>query len=266
MLEHLSVSQLDMFFRCGEQYRRRYLEGEKIPPGISARIGTGVHKAAEVNSIAKIRTGEDMPLDSVQDCAAEAYDKALREGVFFAPDEVSGARKAMAEGKDSAVALATLYRKELAPTLNPKFVEEKIYLDLETVPLPVLTVLDLYTEDEALHDLKTSSKKWTDDKARSSNQPTAYREAIRQATGSYPQEILFDVLVNNKKPILQTLSTNRTQADTIILAKKFNLMLAAIKAGIFHPAEAGSWACSPKFCGYWFTCPYIPEHKKVLPK
>jgi hypothetical protein len=48
-----------MFQRCGEQYRRRYLENEIIPPGISARIGSGVHKAAEINFRAKIQTGED---------------------------------------------------------------------------------------------------------------------------------------------------------------------------------------------------------------
>ena len=87
MIDRLSVSQLDMFARCGEQYRRRYIEGEIVPPGIAARIGTGVHKAAETNWREKMRTGRDMPLDAVQDCAAEAYHKALQDGVFFRSEE-----------------------------------------------------------------------------------------------------------------------------------------------------------------------------------
>lgn len=45
MFKYLSVSQLDTFTRCGEQFRRRFMEGECIPPGIAARIGSGVHKA-----------------------------------------------------------------------------------------------------------------------------------------------------------------------------------------------------------------------------
>ena len=71
MIKHLSISQLGMFQRCGEQWRRRYLDEEVFPPGIAARVGSGVHKAAEINFKSKMQTGEDMPLDAVQDAAAE---------------------------------------------------------------------------------------------------------------------------------------------------------------------------------------------------
>ena len=38
---HLSASQLNMIGRCGEQYRRRYVEGEKIPAAkINKKIAT----------------------------------------------------------------------------------------------------------------------------------------------------------------------------------------------------------------------------------
>jgi hypothetical protein len=262
VITHLSVSQLDMFQRCGEQYRRRYLEEEVIPPGIAARVGAGVHKAAEVNYRAKMQTGEDMPLDAVQDAAAGAYVKALQDGVFFSPEEAPRAKAAMGEGKDSAVALATVFRRDLAPGIKPALIEEKITIDLPGVPLPVFTVLDLYTADRTLHDLKTSGKKWPEGKAHTSHQPTAYREAVKAATGEYPNTLCFDVLVNTKTPALQTLATERNQGDTVALANHFRMMLAAISAGIFLPAEPGAWICSPKWCGYWFTCNYISLHRR----
>ena len=246
MIDHLSISQLDMFTRCGEQYRRRYVEGEVIPPGIAAHIGTGVHRAAEINWREKMRTGHDMPMDAIQDCAAEAYDKALQNGVFFAPDELSGATLAMSEGKDTAVSLATLFRHELAPAITP--------------------AMDLYTEDKTLRDLKTSSRKWNADKAHASNQPTAYREAIRQATGEYPAQLIFDVLIGSRTPALQSIATTRGEDDLTILARKFQLMCRAISAGIFQPAPPDHWCCSPRFCGYFFTCPHIPAHRKTLPR
>lgn len=262
MLTHMSVSQLDMFFRCGEQWRRRYIEEDIMPPGIAARVGTGVHKAAETNYLHKMQTGLDMELDAVQDCAADAYDAALQGGVFFAPDEVAGAKKAMAEGRDNAVALAKVFREKLAPQVKPALVEEKIIFELPDVDLPIVAILDCFTEDKALRDLKTAGKKWTEDKAHTSPQAAIYREAVKHRTGAYPQRIAFDVLVNGKTPILQTLQTERDTSDTLVVVRKFQTMLAAIRAGIFHPAEQGSWGCSPKFCGYWHSCPYISAFQK----
>ena len=265
MITNLSVSQLQMFQRCGEQYRRRYLEKEIVPPGIAARIGTGVHKAAEVNFKSKMLTGEDMPLDDFQDAAADAYHEAIMDGVFFAPDEISGAKIALAEGKDAAVALAGLYRREVAPTVIPELVEEKITLGLPGVPLPIVAVIDLYTKDKSLRDLKTSGKKWAEDKAHTSPQPTVYREAVKAATGDYPVGIRFDVLVRTKTPSLQILDTSRTDEDTAVLIKQFGVMVAAVNAGIFLPAAPDAWICGPKWCGYWFSCPYISNHRKRLP-
>ena len=262
MIKHLSVSQLGMFQRCNLQYRRRYLEGETIPPGIAAHVGSGVHKAAEINFKSKMQTGEDMHLDAVQDAAAEAYDKALSEGVFFAPDEVPGAKIAMAQGKDDAVSLATLFRNQLAPTITPALVEHRVTLVIPGVALPFVAILDCYTAEKKLRDLKTSGRKWADDKAHTSPQPTVYREAVKETTGEYPEELLFDVLVNNNAPVLQTIPTSRTEEDLQILTRKFQTMISAIRAGIFMPAEPGSWVCSPKWCGYWHTCEAIPAHRK----
>jgi hypothetical protein len=266
MITHLSVSQLGTFQRCGEQWRRRYIEEEVIPPGIAARIGTGVHKAAETNYKSKMQTGQDMPLDAVQDCAAEAYAKALQDGVFFAPEEASGAKLAMAEGKDTAVSLATLFHKQLAPQIIPALVEERITLEIPGVALPIMAILDLYTEDKALRDLKTTGKKWSDDKAHTSPQPTVYREAIREVTGEYPARLVFDVLVSTKTPVLQTIETVRADEDLQVLVRQFQIMTASIQAGIFPPAQADSWICSQKWCGYYFSCPHIPAHRKTMPK
>ena len=262
MINHLSISQLDMFGRCGEQYRRRYIEGEVIPPGIAARIGSGVHKGAEVNFRSKMQTGQDLPLDVIQDAAAEAYANELANGVFFSPEEASGARLAMAEGKDTVVSLTTLFRNELAPQIQPALVEEKVTIDLPGVDLPVVTILDCYTQSKTLRDLKTAGRKWPQDKADGSNQPTVYREAVRAVTGEYPESICFDVLVSTKTPALQTLPTVRTAEDLAILTHKFGIMVASVNSGIFPPAQPDHWCCSAKFCVYWSTCRYVSLHRR----
>jgi hypothetical protein len=265
MISHYSISQLQTFESCGERYRRRYPEGEIIPPAIPAHIGKGVHKAGEINYTGKLDSGEDMPLDAFKDAAAESYQRNIMEGVFFAPDEVSGAKLALAEGKDKTVALAALYRESVAPQVTPLLVEKKILIDLPGVPLPIMTVLDLYTADKSLRDIKTTSKKWAKGAEDASPQPTAYREAVKAFTGEEPESIQFDVLVSTAVPAYQPLPTKRTDEDTAILARHFVVMHNAITAGIFMPADPGFWGCSPKWCGYFMTCPYISIHRKRLP-
>ena len=72
MIAHLSVSQLGMFQRCGEQWRRRYLDEEVIPPGIAARVEArvgfvehddrriAVNRASQGDALA-LPTGEETP-------------------------------------------------------------------------------------------------------------------------------------------------------------------------------------------------------------
>lgn len=266
MLEHLSASQLTTFQMCGEKYRRRYIDGERAPSSIEAHIGKSVHKSVEVNFKSKVLSGEDLPLDAVQDAAAENYDKSLSSGVFVPPDELPGAKLAMAAGKDITVDLATLYRSGIAPKIQPVLVEERISIDLSGVELPVITVLDCYATDAVLHETKTSAKKWNEERVQASPQPPLYREAVNQITGSYPEKTVFDVLVKTKEPSAQQLEYVHGEEDLPILAKKFNLMLASIKAGIFLPAQPDHWCCSPKYCEFYFTCPHIPAHRKILPK
>jgi hypothetical protein len=53
----------------------------------------------------------------------------------------------------------------------------------------------------------------------------------------------------------QTMTATDTMYSALI--HKIQIFLKGLKAGIFLPAESGSWACSEKFCGYWSTCKYV---------
>ena len=55
---HLSISQLEMLSKCGEQYRRRYIEEEIIPPAVAMLVGRSVDKSVDENLIHKIQTDE----------------------------------------------------------------------------------------------------------------------------------------------------------------------------------------------------------------
>lgn len=266
MIAHISASQLNQFDRCGEQYRRRYVEGEIIPPGIAARVGTGSHKGAEVNHRAKMVTYKDEPLDVIQDAARDGYVHSIREGGVFVPaDQRPSAKQMIADGLDTVVALAKLYRDSLAPLIQPVLVEQDIYLAHPDLTIPYRGIIDVYTDGRWLPDLKTSEKKWAAGRADHEIQATLYWALIREKTGMPPLKLSFEVLAKSKMEH-QSNETTRTEEDFQLLVRKTQIFLNAVEQGIFLPAQPGSWICSPKYCGYWWTCPHIPSHRKVLPK
>jgi hypothetical protein len=265
MIEAITQSMINMFERCSEQFRRRYIEDEITPPGIAARIGTGLHKGAEVNHRAKLVTGQDEPLSVVQDAARDEYVRKVQEGVFFSVDEVSTARKKVAEGVDTTVRLAKLYRESLAPTVQPKLVEQRIEIEVSGLAIPLAGTVDLVTVENNWHDIKSADKKWPDGRADKELQPTLYRELVHGLVGEYPSHLFFDIFTKSKMEH-HHIETTRTDADFQILVNHVQIMLKMIAAGIFPPAKPDSWWCNRSWCGYWWSCSYIPNHRKVMPK
>jgi len=119
-METITQSMLGMFLRCPQQFERRYLWGEIIPPGIAARRGSATHKAAQLNHEQKLHTQEDLPVGDLQDAARDHYVKLIQdEGVFIPKDQIAEKDSLLAKGLDAAIRLTTLYRESLARPFSP---------------------------------------------------------------------------------------------------------------------------------------------------
>lgn len=254
MLTSIHQSHLGMFLRCAAQFERRYILGEIIPPGIAARRGSATHKAAEINHLQKLNTREDLPVDTLQDVARDHYIKLVKEeGVFIPKDQVGEKDKLLGAGLDASTRLTKLYREVLAPQIQPIMVEEKIEIDVG-LELPLVGTVDLTTEGGNLEDIKTADKSKDQSMADTSLQLTMYAGLYATQTGKWPKKINLRILVNSKKPQLQTLETQRGPEDWNRLIGRIQFMIAQINSGLFPPCSPDSYLCSPKWCGYWLTC------------
>lgn len=260
--KHISPSSVNTFFNCGEQWRRRYVEGEKRPPGIAAHIGSGVHGAAEYNHKQKIETRRDEPLTTLQDKARDSFLHRFEEGVHIAPDEKKGQDQLKAEGIDSATKLTEVYRLKCAPNIWPEYVEQFVYMDILSLPVPILGILDLATEDGCVLDLKTSGRKWSQSKADSNMAMAVYPALYQHLTGKTPKNIGFEIFVNNKTPQYQQLSVYKNNEDFELFVKRAGFVIEMVELGMFPPAQPGAWNCSLKWCGYWWDCPHVPQRLK----
>lgn len=254
---YLSPTQLETYLRCGEAYRRRYVEGERIPPGIVALQGTGVHVGAEVNFRQKIATGTDLPVRDIVDASVDGFDRQLVEGWSVDPEGPS-----VGDARDEVASLATVLAREVCPEYQPTHVEQTVKIELPGSH-DMLGVIDLAADGRVV-DLKTTSKVWSQDTIDRSPQVTFYAAAHRLLTGEIAQEVVIENLVKTKKPKRVKLTSTRDTKDFAALAARINAVSAGINAGVFVPAESGSWMCSRRWCGYFDSCPYVNGAKTTI--
>jgi len=256
VFKSIHQSMLGMFLRCSAQFERRYINGEIIPPGISARRGSGVHKAAQINHEQKLVSHKDLAVDILQDAARDEYVRLVKdEGVFIPKDQVSEKDKLLADGLDASTRLAKLYRESLAPQIQPALVEQYLTIDAG-LSLPLAGTIDVLTDTNWMPDLKTADKSKAAGEADNSLQLSFYAGLVANHTGKWPERISLEILVNNKEPKLQSLETKRGPEHWANLLLRVQIMIAQINTGLFPPCDPGAWICSPKWCGYFDSCKY----------
>lgn len=265
---YISPSQMDSYTRCGEAYRRRYLEKEIIPPSFSMTKGSCVHSGQEADFKQKIETKTNLPVKDVVDIAAASFDGRMKaDGVFLTAEE-EGIGKDIVAGraKDSTVRMAEKLAIEVGPKYQPLEVEKKFRIVLPG-PRDLLGYLDLVIPN-GFQDLKTGAKKQAQRDIDSNVQFTTYAAAYQTLYGKPPEEIIIDNIVDRVSPKTDKVSTEyhefrttRGPRDIEVLANRVNIIVKGIESGTFIPATPGAWWCSPKSCGYWRSCGLVNNER-----
>jgi hypothetical protein len=256
MIDHISASSIEQWERCQVQWKLRRIDGLIMPPGISAHIGKGDHKAAEVNMKAKRISGKDEPMDVITDAARDGFIYSLKEQGLFVPRSEAGTEKTqMEDGLKATISMAKTYLEKVAPPRFPKSIEKTLYSTIHELPVPLMGIVDLITVDNVVSDLKTGAKKWNQARADNSIQATVYDKLVSDFTGK-PSGIEFTVLINGKDEA-QVVTTERTVSDLKVLVLRIKSMLSGVESGIFNPTHPDNWICNERYCGYHPICKFI---------
>ncbi len=246
-----------MLSRCGEQFRRRYVEGEVIPPGVALIVGIATHRIA-AKTLTRKMEGLATTVEQAADEARDALNAEWEKGVRLDDEERAEPEARVRGGAVAkAVILAALHARLLAPRIQPTHVERKWSLALPGFPLDFVGTLDVQ-EGDSVRDLKTAGKSPPKSAALLSDQLTAYALAVSILDGMRPARVILDYLVDLKSgPSLVTQESERTRADFQVLVARVEQACRVIEKGAFTPARQTDWACSRQFCGYADTCPYF---------
>lgn len=260
----LHVSGLEMMSRCGEQFRRRYLERDIEPPGIALLVGKSTHRSVAKDLTSKIERKQLLTLEEIKDTARDAMvNEWASSQVRLDPEELAlGLPKVKADAIDKAVRLSSLHHTDLAPIIQPSHVERGWVVELPGYPMDLAGTLDIQEGAASVRDTKTSGKSPNDRIADESLQLTTYALAVQVIDKRPVAEVKLDYLIDTKTPQAKTFKSKRDQDDFRTLLARVEAAAMAIEKGVFIPARETDWWCSPKYCGYHSTCRYVRQPKQ----
>lgn len=247
-----------MMSRCGEQFRRVYIEGERRPPGVAMIVGSSVDDSVNANLGNVIETGAMLPMEAVQDVARDALESRwVEEGVVLTDEEAElGTKTVRGEAVDRSIRLALLHYDGVAPKLKPKSVQRRFRVRIKGETNIILVgVLDV-EEPGTVRDTKTSKKSPAKDAAEKAQQLTMYALGVRIEDGEIPDKVALDYLVDLKRgPKAVTLESTRGPDDFRVLLARIERYARIVESGYFAPANPDDWICSEKWCGFALSCP-----------
>ncbi len=254
---YLSNTRLGMLSRCGIQYQYRYIDGIIAPPSVPMVRGIAVHDTVRADLDAKRVSGELMADEEVKDIAAEKA-KATFDGMepeLTADEKESGREKTRAAVIDTAVALNSLHHSEIAPGIEPVYLERRFRIEIPSCSHDMVGVIDVQ-EPTKLRDTKTTGKSPGKNEAHNSLQLTVYSLGAKVIDGVEPESLHLDYLVSTKPPKAVSLKTTRTKAHYESLLRRVEQAAKVIESGAFMPASPDHWCCSKKWCGWYDRCPW----------
>lgn len=252
----LRQSDLGLLELCAYAYYLKNIMRIPEPKSWAATKGTACHKAREKNFTAKIQTKQDLPLSDCQDAARDAVNQETQTGEFLKdPDLDMSIKDAAGAVIDRAIGLVKMDHTLLYPTIQPERVEQQVVAELPGYEFDLQGKLDL-TIPRKIVDLKTSKRKWDEDRPYESNQPATYGILFRADQGFWPEGFRFDILVDTKEPKTQVFEIQISDARYQGVLDRYSNLAQMIQAGIFPPCSPGHWKCDIKYCGYYPTCKY----------
>jgi hypothetical protein len=273
-LQHLSHSSYSRFVLCPEDWRRRYVLGEKTAPSGAMFLGRQVDDAITLYYRHILDHGERLSVDQLKDAFWDGWKAAAaaeREQLGIAWETDRREDRAFKLGLDAV----ELTFSELIPHLGePVAVQRKVeytlarrlewsvvcYLDLETLRPDADGLLP------AVVDYKVKTTPLSQYKADRDFQPAVYL-AGRWLEGDPAAQFCFAQIAKpgpRRKEIGASLvttsrSTGQLRGALARIAQVASQIVANYERfGPDEPwgfADPGGWKCSARYCEAWATCP-----------
>jgi PD-(D/E)XK nuclease superfamily len=265
-VRYLSVSSLQRFWRCPEQWRRHYLLREREPSSPAMLLGKAVGEAIAHHFSARLAGA---PLQGTE--AREAFHHALELACALAslasttplvsPSELADLRE---RGEQ---VLATYLASPLVAELEAEqviAVEARHELRFPGAQWSFLAYLDLVTAKGTVVDVKVKARHLGEGEARRDPQARGYALARTLEPDSDPErppKLVFHSLRHGRNPEAKAVPTDgivhtagELAAFQARLVRTGRLIAECMRTGDWGYASPQGWWCSER-CPAWTSCP-----------
>lgn len=240
--EHISVSQINQYLRCPAQYYFKYVQGMADRPNVAMTFGKSFHKAVEHYFRGKMDYGQEASLSEVQDIFATTINHS--KDVEWGEDKPDAV-------KDEGAKALELYMAEVAPTIQPKFIEQEVRVPFDGYEL--LGYIDLIDQDNTIIDTKTTKKTPSAGMLTNGLQLSAYTMTYQFLTGDDPAGVRLDYIVRLKTPKVVQIGAKKTSNDVNRFLSIMDRVVGNIADNNFYPNPT-CMSCNPKSCTYFEVC------------
>lgn len=243
-IKELSPSRVNTYLICGRRYYYNYVAKELRIVSSPMAFGLSFHRATEENYFQKVTTKKDLKLNLLTDLFADEL--ALVDGMEWKGNELSRA-------KDEGVISLGAYQEQIAPWVQPRIVEHEITANVPGRPWKISGRLDVITEANKDHELKTTRKKLSAPWNSARLQAATYTALLRKETGDPKANSRLDYSVCGKNQIVSFEMDFAPDIQRHVLAI-FDQVAQGIQREVWVANRGGSFLCSRKYCDFWAAC------------
>lgn len=241
------MTQIKDYLRCPAQYAFKYIDCLTLPRTPALLQAHCVRAGADYNYRQKLTSYRDVTIRELEDVVDAEFERQERSTEWQAGDDRD-------KIKDETLALAGVYLRQLAPLVQPMFLDSDYAIELDACPGVVLTGrIKLVDENLIIREIKTSGRAPSAEEAIRNLTLTAHALAYRKLTGRIENGVGLDYLVSTRVPKLVSVMAEISATNIERLCAVIGGVAAAIEAGTVYP-NPSHYLCSKKYCGYWNIC------------
>jgi putative RecB family exonuclease len=247
---HLSYSQINCYMTCPLKYRFHYID-QIEPPFVSSALAFGscIHEAVGA-FYQSFLEGESLSAGQIHDVYRQAWESHSKERPirFFNGDTGETLTT-------KAQRMLEVFQESFDPTVQIIGIEEPFEVDLGKRIPPLVGWIDAVEQAPdgtvSVVDLKTASKRYSDNTVHSNVQLTCYSLGAKVLGFNGDTRFRLDVILKTQNPELIRYETTRNDADRERFLKLVKTVWQGIKKEVFFPKA--DWQCG--------QCPFLDHCK-----
>ncbi len=248
---HLSYSQINCYMTCALKYKFSYIDRIE-PPFVSSALvfGSCIHEAVGAFYQSCLE-GDQLSPSQVHDVYRQAWESHSKEQTvrFFNGDAVETLTT-------KAKRMLDVFHEAFDPSVQIIGIEEPFEVDLGKRFPPLvgwIDALELAPDGTvSVIDLKTASKRYSDNTVHSNVQLTCYSLGAKVLGFNGDTRFRLDVLLKTQNPELIRYQTTRNDADRERFVRLVKSVWQGIRKEVFFPKA--DWQCG--------QCPFLDNCKK----